>query len=183
MSSAESGCRVRSKKSVRSRKSGTRYEEPPREIGQRRRQKKKNVLPAAVAHLCDCGRGALQEKGARCKSRSMGRSTAIQRGENNNTVGQAVWGRALKLNAQIQDLANVAAREEEIPNWKLGSPFQVRKITADYLVKKLRGTVALEATRRLSASPPGQEKRKEAVRPAAAATRRQCCRSQGPSSA
>ena len=31
-----------------------------------RRQKKMNLLPAVVARLCDCGRGALQRREAHC---------------------------------------------------------------------------------------------------------------------
>ena len=59
--------------------------------------------------------------------------------------GRAVWGRALELNLRIIALANERAQRLTIENWKLESPFQVRKFAADELCEQrnLKGTVAL----------------------------------------
>ena len=75
--------------------------------------------------------------------------------------GRAVWGRALELNLRIVALANERAQRLTIENWKLESPFQVRKLAADELVEQrgLKGTVALAAIRELWKTPNDQGKR------------------------
>ena len=75
--------------------------------------------------------------------------------------GRAVWGRALELNLRIVTLANERAQRLPIENWKLESPFQVRKIAADELVEQrgLKGTVALAAFRELWKTPNDKGKR------------------------
>ena len=75
--------------------------------------------------------------------------------------GRAVWGRALELNLRIVTLANERAQRLAIENWKLESPFQVRKLAADELVEQrgLKGTVALAAIRELWKTPNDQGKR------------------------
>ena len=79
----------------------------------------------------------------------------------NTERGRAVWGRALELNLRIVTLANERAQRKPIENWKLESPFQVRKIAADELVEQrgLKGTVALAAIRELWKTPNDQGKR------------------------
>ena len=75
--------------------------------------------------------------------------------------GRAVWGRALELNLRIVALANERAQRLTIENWKLESPFQVRKFAADELCEQrnLKGTVALAAIRELWKTPNEQGKR------------------------
>ena len=75
--------------------------------------------------------------------------------------GRAVWGRALELNLRIIALANERAQRLTIENWKLESPFQVRKFAADELCEQrnLKGTVALAAIRELWKTPNEQGKR------------------------
>ena len=75
--------------------------------------------------------------------------------------GRAVWGRALELNLRIVALANERAQRLTIENWKLESPFQVRKFAADELCEQrnLKGTVASAAIRELWKTPNEQGKR------------------------
>ena len=57
----------------------------------------------------------------------------------------------MELNLRIITLANQRAQNQPIENWKLESPFQVRKIAADKLVEQrgLKGSIALAAIREL----------------------------------
>ena len=75
--------------------------------------------------------------------------------------GRVVWGRALELNLRIVALAKERAQRLTIENWKLESPFQVRKFAADELCEQqnLKGTVALAAIRELWKTPNEQGKR------------------------
>ena len=76
--------------------------------------------------------------------------------------GQSSLGPSLiELNLRIVTLANQRAQNKHIENWKLESPFQVRKIAADELVEQrgLKGSVALAAIRELWKTPNEQGKR------------------------